>query len=329
MCWCFRANERAVRIPSANATRKMPTAAGRAERARLPLDRRTTMLGRPLGTEPTTATPRSSRSSHHETATAPPTTTAAGAAGSREATYRSGKQRRQRAGPDEERRPVRVEELAQHLGDLGDRVSRVDVESEQLPELRDHEHHRDAVQVADEDGREKLSAIQPRRSARAARKQAATSTASAPASSTASPLPAAASGRIAAATSAESEPSGPITSLARGAEQDVEDRREQERVETVDRREAGELSVGHRRRKRQRRHGDAGEEVTLGVARAVPRQLLRGRGPCARGAVAARPARTATPRGTPPRPSLAVITQRKPMWPVEVSIVSPCRAAGR
>ena len=46
--------------------------------------------------------------------------------------------------------PLDVAELAEHLGQLRQRLGRVDRDAEQLAELADHEHDRDAMDVADE-----------------------------------------------------------------------------------------------------------------------------------------------------------------------------------
>ncbi len=55
-------------------------------------------------------------------------------------------------GADRQRDAARFIELAHDLADLRERVARVDVEAEQLAELRDDEHHGDPVEVADQDG---------------------------------------------------------------------------------------------------------------------------------------------------------------------------------
>ena len=65
-----------------------------------------------------------------------------------------------------------------------------------------------------------------------------------------------------------------MTSRTRGAEQHVGERRAEQRVEAVDRREPGQLAVGHRRRKRERGHRHPGEQVAAGAAKPVARHLL-------------------------------------------------------
>ena len=83
-CPCLPANDRAVRISSAKLTRKIPTAAVTSSSASPPPGVGRARSGMPLGTLPTTARPRSSRSSHQEIPI-PPTTTSS-AAGMRGAT---------------------------------------------------------------------------------------------------------------------------------------------------------------------------------------------------------------------------------------------------
>ena len=58
------------------------------------------------------------------------------------------------------------------------------------------------------------------------------------------------------------------------AEQHVRDRRQQEGVQAVDRREAGKLSVGHRRGQRERRDRQPGDEVSAGARPPVAWHVL-------------------------------------------------------
>jgi hypothetical protein len=81
-CWLrFPAKERAVRISSANETRKMPAAAGTRGTTSCNAGVGTSMLGSPAGIAPTIATPSACKSSAHESPIAATTTTSA--AGSR------------------------------------------------------------------------------------------------------------------------------------------------------------------------------------------------------------------------------------------------------
>jgi hypothetical protein len=59
-------------------------------------------------------------------------------------------QHSQRAEPDRQRGRARVTELAEHLDELRNRVDRLDVEPQQLAQLADDEDRGDAVDVADE-----------------------------------------------------------------------------------------------------------------------------------------------------------------------------------
>jgi hypothetical protein len=86
---CFPANDRAVRISSANETRKMPSAAGTSSRTSASGGVGMVRLGRPAGIAPVTSIPWLARSSAHELAIA--TTTTSSAPGSKGTKKRSRK----------------------------------------------------------------------------------------------------------------------------------------------------------------------------------------------------------------------------------------------
>ena len=178
---------------------------------------------------------------------------------------------RQREGADRERGTADVAEFAHGLPEAREGVAGVDVDPEKLRELRDHERDRDAVQVPHQHGpgevvgdpAEPEQARQPearRDEQREHRRELR---------------------RIVAPRDGEREDGGRDERRGRafgadhepprGAEEDVRDGRQQERVEAVDRRQSRELPVGHRGGERERRDRQPGEEVTT-----------RARGPVAR-----------------------------------------------
>ena len=112
--------------------------------------RRRRELGRgsPEGSVPTTATPsRRGRSRRgRRSPRRPPAATPAASA----AKNRSANRTASAAPPTASVAPLTVAERAHDLGQLRQRLARVDREPEQLAQLADHEHDRDAVDVAHE-----------------------------------------------------------------------------------------------------------------------------------------------------------------------------------
>ena len=115
--------------------------------------------------------------------------------------------------------------------------------------------------------------------ARARSRSAPTSIASIPASAiaVAGSSPATTSGVIAAKISGDTDESGPSTRTRDGPEERVADEAGDRRVEPGDRREPGQLGVGHALRDEDRREHEAGDEVG-----AQPRSLVRPGGAHAR-----------------------------------------------
>ena len=161
-----------------------------------------------------------------------------------------------------------------HLPEPAQRLARVDLEPEQLAQLGDHERDRDSVQVADQHrpGEVVGDPAEPQR----ARQQEAGGDEQGEHRRQLDRVVAArgrerknrgGDERRRRALRADDEP-------ARRAEQDVGDRRQQQRVQAVDRREPGELAVGHRRRQRERRDRQPGDEVAAGARTPVARHVL-------------------------------------------------------
>ena len=177
------------------------------------------------------------------------------------------------------------------LDELRERVARVDVEPEQLAELADDQHDRDAVDVADQHGPREVvgDPAEPQRAGRAG----STRRRAAPAWRPARRPPRCPRPRAPApprATSAEIEPSGPTISCRDEPSSAYATRRKQQRVEAGDRGEAGELRVGHRGRHRERRDGQPRRSGRLArrpraIAGKLPghRDGALSSGPCAAG----------------------------------------------
>ena len=234
----------------------------------------------------------SAKSSAHESAIAPTTTISA--AGSSAAKRRSASSTAERDDADGERGAAHVAELAHHLPELRQRLaSRRSTSPSSLPSWPITSDDGDAVDVADQHRPGEVvgdpaEPQQPREQEagrdeqREHRRQL---------------------GRVvgcrrrragAPPRRRASRPSPPGRhQLARRAEQHVRDRRQQQRVEAVDRREPGDLGVGHRRRQRERRDRQPGDEVAAGARHPVARHVLR-TGPRARAAAPA--SRAGTPR---------------------------------
>ena len=149
-----------------------------------------------------------------------------------------------------------------------------DLQAEQLAELRDHQRDRDAVQIADQHGSGEIvgdpaDPQQPREEEADGDEEREHR----------GDLD-----RIRAARHRERQHRrgdegrgralGPDHEPARGAEQDVRDGREQQGVQPVDRRQAGELAIGHGRRHREGGDGQPGEKVTGGARRPIRRHVL-------------------------------------------------------
>ena len=146
--WRRPANERAVRISSANETRNTPSAAGASSATSPSPGRGSVGRGRPLGIRP-----------DDRDAVAGQVERPGGADRADDDDQRAGdardeeakrEQHRQRHGADRHRRAADLAELARRSRPAGERVAGADREAEQLAELADHEHDRDAVDVADQ-----------------------------------------------------------------------------------------------------------------------------------------------------------------------------------
>ena len=148
-CWLFfPANVLAVRMPSAKLTRKMPMAAGSrlaTSRERRAGNRDARQAGRYLA--------------HHGDAVLLEVERPREGDRGDDDDQRRRKPRQEESSRDErakrdcaheDGRPAHVPERTQDVRDLSDRLRRVDVDSQQFPELAADEHDRDAVDVADE-----------------------------------------------------------------------------------------------------------------------------------------------------------------------------------
>ena len=146
-CWlCFPANERAVRISSANETRKTPTAAGKRRMTSCQAGCGTAKLGSPAGIAPTTATPCACRSNAHETPMAATTTTsAAGALGMK---TRSANSAASAAAASATVVPLMWFRSCRTSQSCEQRVAGIDRETSELPELADDQDDCDAMDVA-------------------------------------------------------------------------------------------------------------------------------------------------------------------------------------
>ena len=269
--WRRPANERAVRISSANETRNTPSAAGASSATSPNPGRGSVGRGRPLGIRPTTATPWPARSSAQETPIAPTTTTSA--PGTRGTKKRNASSTASADGADRHRRAAYRAELAGVLGQPVERVAGADREAEQLSDLADHEHDRNAVDVADQH-RPREVVGEPAEPQQAREQEAGADEQREHRREL---------DRVRAAGDRERQhrgrDDGRDRSLraddehTRRAEQHVRERGHEQRVEAVHRREAGELAVGHRRRDAERRHRHPGDEVAAGARHAVARQV--------------------------------------------------------
>ena len=170
-------------------------------------------------------------------------------------------QGRERDGGDRDRRAADRAELADRLPELAERLRGVDREPEKLAELADDEDHGDAVDVADEHGPREVvgDPAEPEhpgdREARADEQR-----------EHAGELDRLGASRDRQrqdrhADEGRDRSLRPDDELPRRSEQHVGDRREQQGVEAVHRRDAGDLGVRHRRRDRERRHRDPGDHV--------------------------------------------------------------------
>ena len=155
---------------------------------------------------------------------------------------------------------------SQHVAELADRIGRVQRDPQQLAELPDDQHDRDAVQVADQDGARQVlgDPLQPRQ----ARDEEAGADHQRQRGRHLAGLRGA--GRRDADQRRRHQRREralrPDRDLARGAQQRVAHHREEQGVQPDHRRQPGELGVGHARRDRQRGDRQAREHV---VARAA------------------------------------------------------------
>ena len=221
---CLPANERAVRIPSAKQTRKMPTAAGSSVSTSAPGRDGTSKLGRPAGIVADRRRRRASlRSSAHEARIATrPRAAPPAAAGSSEAQ----REQHARARPRRRGRSRRWRHRARARSPrAAAAVARLDREPEQLRRAgrrRARPRRRGCSRSAP-------AARSSPRSSRAAaatraRSTPPTSSASSAADSAASRCPATASGSTAARDERRDRALGADDQLARGAEQRVGER---------------------------------------------------------------------------------------------------------
>ena len=181
------------------------------------------------GSSPTTATPSAASPSAAEAAMPPTTTTSA--AGTRGAMNRSGSRTASATRGHASVGEVRVADLAHDLDELRDRVERVDVDAEQLAELPDDQHDRDAVDVADQHGAREVVGDQPRRSTPGEQEDAPTSSASVAAVSARRGCRPTAEAEHGRADQRRERAVRARRQLARGSEQRVGDGRQQQRVQ--------------------------------------------------------------------------------------------------
>ena len=142
--WCLPANDRAVRISSANETTKIPAAAGMRWTICVSGGDGNERCGSPDGIAPTIAMPCDAKSNPHERAIATTTTrSAAGSFGRKRFSTNSDDERARGEGG---RRAADAAELADHLPQLPERVIRALIDRPRsLGELADDEDDRDAV----------------------------------------------------------------------------------------------------------------------------------------------------------------------------------------
>ena len=155
--------------------------------------------------------------------------------------------------------PLTSPSSCSHLREPSQRIARVDVEPEQLAELGDHEHDRDAVQVADQHRPGEVVG-HPAEAQRPGEQEAGPDEQREHRGQL---------GRLVAARDGERKNGGgderrdralrADDEPPRGAEQHVRDRRQEQGVQPVDRREPGQLAVGHRRGQRERSDGEPGD----------------------------------------------------------------------
>ena len=237
MCWSWLpANERAVRISSANDTRNSPTAAGTSASVSCHGGVGTLSRAARRGC-PRPPRRRLPRSSAQEATIAPTTTISA--AGSRGTRKRGGATAASAATPT-----ATVATLTSPISrptstscGIGSRASMST--PEQLAELPDDQHDRDAVDVADQHGPREVVGEPPSRSTQASTKQAATSSASIAASS----RPRRCRRRRAPAPPRHERRHRALRAddqLPRGAEQRVRQGRQQQRVEAGHRGQPGD-----------------------------------------------------------------------------------------
>ena len=142
------AKARAVRISSANETRKTATAAGASFSRSASCGVGRLGRGRPAGTGPTVAIPWPAKSKIQEAAIAQTTTSSAPGSTRQEAPQEQ--QRGERDDAHGDGGSADVAELADHLGQALQRLGRRDLEAEQLAQLGDDQDDRHPVQVADQ-----------------------------------------------------------------------------------------------------------------------------------------------------------------------------------
>ena len=147
--WWRAAKERAVRMESEKATRKMATAPVTSVPRSARETSGTANDGSPLGTGPVTDTPWDARSSAQDAAM--PRTTSTSAPGMRLLILASHDEEHQRQRADHDRRGVGVAEVAHDVDRLADGAVLVAGDTDQLAELTEDQHDGDSGDVPDQD----------------------------------------------------------------------------------------------------------------------------------------------------------------------------------
>ena len=186
-------------------------------------------------------------------------------------------QQGERGHADQHGEPTRFADLRHHLPELRQRVGVLDRDAEQLRELPDDEDDRNAVDVAHEHGAREVVG-EPADLEHPCEHEAG---------SDEEPEHRRQRDRIGTAGDDDRQdrrshqcghrPSGPTINCRDGAEQQVGNGWEQQGVQPVHRRHAGDLGERHRRRHGERGDGDAGEQVPLRRAWSVGAEVRRDR----------------------------------------------------
>ncbi len=236
-------------------------------------------------------------------------------------------QRGERGDADRNRGAAHVPELPRHIREPLQRIARVDVETEQVAELGDHEHDRDAVQVADQHRPGEIVG-HPAEAQHPGEQEAGRDEQGEHRSQL---------GRLVAAGDGERKDGGgderrdrafrADDQPPRGAEQHVGDRRQEQGVQPVHRREPGQLAVGHRRGQGERSDGEPGDEVTPSARDPVAGHLLGDRdGAYEKRLPLRRPERRPSARTKSCRPAqrAEVLARRRCPWS-RPGLLRPCR----